>query len=39
MLFLTNMQANRLPVFEDIFNEAIQELNQWGGIIIGEDSE
>ncbi|XP_006458160.1 hypothetical protein AGABI2DRAFT_199503 [Agaricus bisporus var. bisporus H97] len=31
--------VNRLPVFEDIFNEAIQELIQWGGITIGEDSE
>ncbi|KAF9451065.1 hypothetical protein P691DRAFT_808908 [Macrolepiota fuliginosa MF-IS2] len=30
---------NLLPAFEDTFNEAIQQLTQWGGIIIGEDSE
>ncbi|KAG6818147.1 hypothetical protein H0H87_000052 [Tephrocybe sp. NHM501043] len=28
-----------LPVFDDTFNEAIQQLIQWGGVIIGEDHE
>ncbi|KAG6832383.1 hypothetical protein H0H92_002651 [Tricholoma furcatifolium] len=27
------------PSFDDTFNEAIQQLVQWGGIVIGEDRE
>ncbi|GLB34990.1 putative man1-Src1p-C-terminal domain containing protein [Lyophyllum shimeji] len=26
-----------LPTFDDTFNEAIQQLIQWGGVVIGED--
>lgn len=28
-----------LHTFDDTFNEAIQQLIHWGGVIIGEDSE
>ncbi|KAG6854312.1 hypothetical protein C0991_008207 [Blastosporella zonata] len=28
-----------LPTFDDTFNEAIQQLTQWGEVIIGEDRE
>ncbi|KAJ3573973.1 hypothetical protein NP233_g2098 [Leucocoprinus birnbaumii] len=28
-----------LPAFEDTFNNSLQELVRWGGIIIGEDKE
>ncbi|PFH54389.1 hypothetical protein AMATHDRAFT_72877 [Amanita thiersii Skay4041] len=28
-----------LPAFDDTFNEAIQQLVQWGGVIVGEDQE
>ena len=28
-----------LHSFDDTFNEAIQQLTHWGGVIIGEDSE
>ncbi|KIK59881.1 hypothetical protein GYMLUDRAFT_44358 [Collybiopsis luxurians FD-317 M1] len=28
-----------LPNFDDLFNEAVQQLVQWGGILISEDSK
>jgi len=28
-----------LPAFEDTFNDSVRELVQWGGVIIGEDTE
>ncbi|KAG5654525.1 hypothetical protein H0H81_001166 [Sphagnurus paluster] len=31
--------SHLLPTFDDTFNEAIQQLIQWGGVIIGEDSK
>ncbi|KAF8163267.1 Man1-Src1p-C-terminal domain-containing protein [Crassisporium funariophilum] len=27
-----------LPVFDDMFNEAIQQLTQWGGVFVGEST-
>ncbi|KAF9820218.1 hypothetical protein IEO21_01651 [Rhodonia placenta] len=30
---------NLLPTLDDTFNEAIQQLVQWGGVFIGEDSD
>lgn len=30
---------NLLPMLDDTFNEAIQQLVQWGGVFIGEDSD
>ena len=32
-------QPNLVPNFEEDFNEAIQQLVQWGGVFIGEDPE
>ncbi|KAF8077984.1 Man1-Src1p-C-terminal domain-containing protein [Lyophyllum atratum] len=29
--------SHLLPTFDDTFNEAIQQLIQWGGVMIGED--
>ena len=28
-----------LPQFDDVFNTAIQQLTQWGGVFIGETAE
>ncbi|KAI0082702.1 hypothetical protein K474DRAFT_1610816 [Panus rudis PR-1116 ss-1] len=28
-----------MPTFEDTFNEAVQQLIQWGGVFIGEDAD
>ncbi|KAJ7109339.1 Man1-Src1p-C-terminal domain-containing protein [Mycena epipterygia] len=33
----TRAPAKMLPGFADLFTEAIQQLSEWGGIIIGED--
>lgn len=32
-------KAKLLATFDDTFNEAIQQLIQWGGVIIGEDRQ
>lgn len=32
-------QPHLIPTFDDMFNEAIQQLVEWGGIMISEDSE
>ena len=31
-------QPHLLETFDDTFNEAVQQLVQWGGVILGEDS-
>lgn len=31
-------ESKLLDTFEDTFNEAVQQLLQWGGVILGEDS-
>lgn len=33
------MQPQLIAVYEDNFNEAIQQLLQWGGVFIGEDAK
>jgi hypothetical protein len=30
--------SHLLPTFDDTFNEAVQQLIQWGGVVIGEDA-
>jgi len=32
-------QPRLLETFDDTFNEAVQQLVQWGGVILGEDSK
>lgn len=47
MFFLSQLTAiaksilkpHLLPTFADTFNEAVQQLIQWGGVVIGEDKE
>jgi hypothetical protein len=41
-LFLLNHFLNKpslLPVFDDMFTEAIQQLTQWGGVFVSETPE
>jgi len=37
-ILMTGWQPHLLTTFDDTFDEAIQQLIQWGGVIIGEDS-
>jgi hypothetical protein len=39
MFRLMCVQPVLYPVFDDMFNEAIQQLTQWGGVFVGETSE
>ena len=32
------LQPRLMEAYEDNFNEAIQQLVQWGGVFIGEDA-
>ena len=36
---MRKFQPRLLETFDDTFNEAVQQLVQWGGVILGEDSE
>lgn len=36
MIFLT-WQPHLLATFDDTFNEAMQQLVQWGSVVFGED--
>lgn len=36
---MISAQATRSDAFEEEFNEAIQQLIQWGGVMFSEDSE
>ena len=38
-LITVHLQPTLLPSFDDMFNEAIQQLTQWGGVIVGEADE
>jgi hypothetical protein len=41
-LFLLNYFLDKpslLPVFDDMFTEAIQQLTQWGGVFVSETSD
>jgi hypothetical protein len=31
-------QPRMVSTFDDTFNEAMQQLIQWGGVVIGEDT-
>ena len=33
------LQSHLLDTFEDTFNEAVQQIVQYGGVIVGEDAE
>ena len=35
---MRKLQPRLLETFDDTFNEAVQQLVQWGGVILGEDS-
>lgn len=35
---MRKLQPHLLETFDDTFNEAVQQLVQWGGVILGEDS-
>lgn len=35
---MRKFQPHLLETFDDTFNEAVQQLVQWGGVILGEDS-
>ena len=35
---MRKLQPRFLETFDDTFNEAVQQLVQWGGVILGEDS-
>jgi hypothetical protein len=35
---MRKLQPHLLETFDDTFNEALQQLVQWGGVILGEDS-
>jgi len=37
--FKKTVAPSLLPVFDDMFNEAIQQLTQWGGVIVGESED
>jgi hypothetical protein len=39
VVFYYWLQPSLLPVFDDMFNEAIRQLIQWGGVYINESSE
>lgn len=34
---MRKLQPHLLEAFDDTFNEAVQQLVQWGGVILGED--
>lgn len=36
---MRELQPHLLETFDDTFNEAVQQLVQWGGVILGEDSK
>ena len=36
---MRKLQPRLLETFDDTFNEAVQQLVQWGGVILGEDSK
>jgi hypothetical protein len=39
-LYLIGLAQERLlPTLEDTFNEAIQQLVEWGGVFMGEDEQ
>lgn len=38
-LIKAKTKPHLLPTFADTFNEAVQQLIQWGGVVIGEDKD